>query len=64
MRVKVDATRCMGHGVCESLRPDLFEVDDDGLSRWKPDSDVDAAEESDLQLAVSQCPMQALILER
>jgi ferredoxin len=30
MQVVVDRTKCQGVGMCESIRPDVFEVADDG----------------------------------
>lgn len=30
MRVEVDRARCEGHGVCEELAPELYQLDDDG----------------------------------
>ena len=31
MRVEVDLDRCTGHGICESIAEDVFEVADDGI---------------------------------
>jgi ferredoxin len=31
MRVEVDLEKCTGHGICESIADDVFEVQDDGL---------------------------------
>ena len=30
MRVEVDLDTCTGHGICESIADDVFEVQDDG----------------------------------
>ena len=30
MRVEVDLDKCTGHGICESIAEDVFEVQDDG----------------------------------
>ena len=61
-RVLVDRERCVGSGVCESLAPEVFEVDDDGaLVVHKPEP---ADEELDVvRDAVQQCPARALALE-
>lgn len=62
MRVSVDLTRCTGHGICESIAEDVFEVQDDGSvlihGDERPESDRDR-----LQKAVIQCPAAALRLE-
>ncbi len=30
MKVEVDLAKCTGHGICESIAEDVFEVQDDG----------------------------------
>jgi ferredoxin len=61
MRVEVDLDRCTGHGICESIAEDVFEVQDDGTVHIagdeQPDSDRDR-----MQQAVTQCPAAALRL--
>ena len=61
MRLDVDVDKCTGHGICESIADDVFEVQDDGLLII----DHDKAAKSDrdlLQQAVIQCPAAALQL--
>jgi len=61
MRVEVDLDKCTGHGICESIAEDVFEVQDDGTvhidqpDRPEPDRDR-------MQQAVTQCPAAALRL--
>jgi ferredoxin len=31
MRLEVDVGKCTGHGICESIADDVFEVQNDGL---------------------------------
>jgi ferredoxin len=61
MRVEVDLDKCTGHGICESIAEDVFEVQDDGTvhidQRDRPESDRDR-----MQQAVTQCPAAALRL--
>lgn len=61
MRVEVDLDRCTGHGVCESIADDVFEVTDEGTvvihGNERPESDRDRMRE-----AVTQCPVAALRL--
>lgn len=62
--VTVDFDKCTGLGICESLAPDFFEVNDDGeLIVLKEDiSDADLQE---VEEAVNGCPTEALkIVER
>jgi len=61
MRVEVDLDKCTGHGICESIAQDVFEVQDDGTvlidANHRPESDRDR-----MQRAVTQCPAAALRL--
>ena len=61
MRVEVDLDKCTGHGICESIAEDVFEVQDDGIVHIagdeQPESDRDR-----MQQAVTQCPAAALRL--
>lgn len=61
MRIEVDLGKCTGHGICETIAEDVFEVDDDGSVRihgeLRPESD-----RTRMQQAVTQCPAAALSL--
>jgi ferredoxin len=61
MRVEVDLDKCTGHGICESIADDVFEVREDGSVEIHdgalPESDRDR-----IQRAVTQCPAAALRL--
>ena len=61
MRVEVDLDRCTGHGICESIAEDVFEVQDDGSvvihEVEPPESDRERVSQ-----AVTQCPAAALRL--
>jgi ferredoxin len=61
MRVDVDLEKCTGHGVCESIAEDVFEVQDDGsvliLESDRPESDRER-----MRQPVTQCPAAALRL--
>lgn len=63
MKCVVDYDRCTGLGICESLAPDLFEVNYDGdlvlLKEDVSEDELQAVEE-----AVSGCPTEALRIER
>lgn len=62
MRVVVDFDKCTGLGLCESLAPDFFEVQDDG-SLELLQSEADESRRAELQEAVRSCPTEALRLE-
>ena len=61
MRLEVDADKCTGHGICESIADDVFEVQDDGLLIIDHDKAV-SGDRDRLQQAVIQCPTAALRL--
>jgi ferredoxin len=62
MRIVVDWDRCTGMGMCESLAPDVFEVDDDG-SLILHTEEVSQDQEAEVREAVAACPTEALSLE-
>jgi len=61
MRVVVDQDKCTGLGLCESISPDFFEVQDDGSVELLR-SDVEEGQVAILQEAVRSCPTEALRL--
>ncbi|WP_163751926.1 ferredoxin [Mycolicibacterium helvum] len=61
MRIEVDLDKCTGHGICESIAEDVFEVADDGSVRIHGDPRPESDRER-IRQAVSQCPAAALSL--
>ncbi|MFI6321014.1 ferredoxin [Nonomuraea sp. NPDC050556] len=61
MKITLDQAKCTGLGICESLSPDVFEVDDDGTLVVKR-PDVDAGLLAEVRAAVDSCPTEALRL--
>lgn len=62
MKCVVDYDKCTGLGICESLAPDFFEVNDDGdLLQLK--EDISADELQAVEEAVAGCPTEALSIE-
>ena len=59
MRVSVDEDRCAGHGVCWSLCPEVFDLNDDGYAVVLL-PDVPAEHQDHVRAAVKQCPSQAI----
>ena len=60
-RVHVDMNLCQSHGECVYVAPDVFELGDDDVLRWR---EVVAPEERELvQGAADACPMLAIRLE-
>ena len=61
MKVEVDFGRCTGLGICESLAPEFFEVDETGTLVVLRE-DVSAEELKSVEEAVAGCPTEALRL--
>jgi len=61
MKILLDRAKCTGLGICESLAPDVFEVDENGdlvmLTDVVPDGLLD-----DVEAAIAGCPTEALRL--
>ncbi|WP_127479313.1 ferredoxin [Nocardioides pantholopis] len=61
MKIVVDYDKCTGLGMCESLSPDHFEVNDEGDLVLLKDG-VSAEERQGVDEAVAACPTEALRL--
>jgi ferredoxin len=61
IKVIVDLDLCQSHGQCVFAAPDVFELGDDDLLRWK--EEVDESRRAELEDAVNVCPMLAIRLE-
>lgn len=59
MRVEVDLDKCTGHGICESIAEEVFEVRDDGIV-FIHEADRPESDRERMQQAVTQCPAAAL----
>lgn len=59
VKVVVDTDRCVGHGVCEQVAPDIFAVGDDAISQVLVDP-VPGDRRAAVAEAVASCPSQAL----
>ena len=62
MKIVVDTDRCTGHGICESLASDIFEVGDDGMVHLQIEA-VPDERRATIESAVAECPTQALSIE-
>jgi ferredoxin len=63
MKLVVDFDKCTGLGMCESIDPDRFEIDDNGklvlLRAEVEDHELPLVED-----AISGCPTEALRLQK
>jgi len=62
MKAAVDPELCIGCGLCTSICPDVFFLNDEGLAEAV---DQDIAEEllADAEEARDQCPVEAITIE-
>jgi ferredoxin len=64
VRIVIDAERCTGHGRCYSLVPEVFDSDEQGHSvLLAPDVEVPADQQRQAQVAVDNCPEDAISLQ-
>lgn len=61
-RVHVDPDKCQGHNRCYSIAPELFEIDDLGMSSAKGDGMVKDDLLPKARRAVANCPEFAIEL--
>ncbi|WP_028063572.1 ferredoxin [Solirubrobacter soli] len=59
-RVHVDMNLCQSHGECVYVAPDIFELGDDDVLRWREEISDDEREVA--QEAADACPMLAIRL--
>jgi ferredoxin len=62
MKLRIDYGRCVGHGRCYAVAPDLFTDNDEGYGEVT----VEAPDDAQLpaaRLAMNNCPERAVILE-
>jgi ferredoxin len=62
VRVRVDSSKCSGHGLCYVVNPLLFPIGNNGYSVLQP-REVKPQDEEVTREAVAACPDLALILE-
>mgnify|MGYP004532619357 FL=1 len=62
MKVKVDKDSCIGCGACAAICPEVFDLDDDGLSEVKTE-EVKNNNIDDVKDAVDSCPTGAIEIE-
>lgn len=62
MKVVVDPHRCVGHGRCYELAPEVYAEDEEGHCRI-PRADVPAGLEAAARRGAESCPEQAISVE-
>ena len=62
MKAHVDKATCISCGICASVCPEVFQMDDDGKAKAIEDS-VPTTEEDSTKEAEDQCPVDAISIE-
>lgn len=62
MKVKVNKDACIGCGACASICPEVFELNDEGLSEVK-EEDVKDELQDEVRDAADSCPTGAIVVE-
>ncbi len=60
MRVEIDKELCQGYLLCVNRLPDVFGEDEDGRGEVVLDGELPSEHEQEAQLAIEECPMQAI----
>jgi ferredoxin len=63
MKIHVDPALCQGHNRCIAVAPDLFDLDEEGYSSAAGDGTVPPGQHTLAELAVANCPEQAISLD-
>ncbi len=63
MKIRIDDSRCEGHGRCYALLPTLIEPDEIGNGRVIGDGTVPADLAEDAHKAAANCPERAVSVE-
>ena len=62
MRVRVDRERCVGHGRCYALAPDVYSEDARGHC-LAPDAEIPGELEAQARRVAENCPEQAISVD-
>lgn len=62
MKATVDREACISCGLCATLCPNVFEMDEESIAIVKVE-DIAPEDEADAQNATDSCPVSAIALE-
>ncbi|GAC1401263.1 MAG: ferredoxin [Mycobacterium sp.] len=60
MNVTIDASKCMGHGMCYSLAPHVFTDDDEGYGHVVGQGEVPQPNAEEARNGAANCPEGAI----
>lgn len=62
MKVTIDRSGCISCGICESICPKVFRLDDEALAEVL--NQPDASDETGAAQAAAECPTAVIIIEQ
>jgi len=62
MKIKINKDKCLGCGMCVSLAPEIFQLDEQGKSSLKANAQIEKNRDSIKQTA-ENCPASAIEIE-
>lgn len=62
MKVAIDSDKCMGHGMCYGLAPNVYEDDDDGYGHVIGDGNVESGDADAARAGAANCPEGAVVV--
>jgi ferredoxin len=60
VKVAIDSDKCMGHGMCYGMAPNVFADDDEGYGQVIGDGTVDPGEVDAARVGAANCPEAAI----
>jgi len=60
MKAKVVRDNCIGCGACQAIAPNVFEIDDEGLSKLLIE-EIPEEDKEDVKDAIESCPTGAIL---
>lgn len=63
MKAKVIRENCIGCGACQAIAPNIFEIDDEGLSKLLT-NEISESDKDDFKDALESCPTGAIIEDK
>lgn len=60
MKLRVNQNNCIGCGACESICPEIFQINDEGLSSVIGSEEDFTNHEEEIRDAVDSCPTSAI----
>jgi ferredoxin len=64
VKVRIDTSKCQGHGRCYDLAPAVFTEDDEGYGEVIGDGVIAPDQQDAARLAEANCPESAIVIDQ